>query len=81
LPPSRETYKGRNIVVEEPEDEARLAEAKPSISIDDQRVNVIQNPDGTYSSEGLYYTKYASLPELARAIIDSYPREDEPLSG
>jgi hypothetical protein len=77
----RETYKGWNIVVEEPEDEARLAEAKPSISIDDQRVNIIQSPDGTYSSEGLYYTKYASLPELARAIIDSYPREDEPLSS
>jgi hypothetical protein len=81
LPHSRETYKGRNIVVEEPEDEARVSEAKPLLSIDDQRVNVIQNHDGTYSSEGLYYTKYASLPELARAIIDSNPREDEPLSG
>ncbi len=51
------------------------------MSIDDQQVHVIQNPDGTYSSEGLYYTKYPSLSELARAIIDTHSSEDEPPSG
>ena len=78
---SRETYKGRRIIIEQPEGEARLSEAEPQMSIDDQQVHVIQNPDGTYSSEGLYYTKYPTLSELARAIIDTHSSEDEPPSG
>jgi hypothetical protein len=50
--------------------------SEPQLFIDDQQVNVIQNPDDTYSSEGLYYTKYASLSELARASIDSHQPEE-----
>jgi hypothetical protein len=72
----QEAYKGRNIVIEEPESGRELVTSEPQLFIDDQQVNVIQNPDGTYSSEGLYYTKYASLSELARASIDSHQPEE-----
>jgi hypothetical protein len=72
-----ESHKGHTIVIEEPAggDRRTLAQAaqeEPRLSIDGRSVTVIQNPDGTYSSGGLFYTRYASLSELARASIDSY---------
>jgi hypothetical protein len=48
------------------------AQEEPRVTIDEQTVNVIRNSDGTYSSEGLFYAKYTSLLELARASIDAH---------
>jgi hypothetical protein len=67
-----------DIVIEEPGGERRVLEAavqEPRLFIDEQPVNVIQNPDGTYSSEGVFYAKYASLLDLARASIDIHRPE------
>jgi len=69
MPTHEETYKGQKIVIEEPE------EGEAQLTIDDQQVNVIQNADGTYSSENLFYTKYSSLRELARAHVDETSHE------
>jgi hypothetical protein len=69
MPAHEETYKGQKIVIEEPE------EGEPQLLINDQDANVIHNADGTYSSESLFYTKYSSLRELARAQIDELSKE------
>ena len=71
----QESHKGHEIVIEEPAREPRAALAQaaqemPRLSIDGRPVNVIRNRDGTYSSEGVYYAKYPSPLELARASID-----------
>jgi hypothetical protein len=71
----QESYKGRNIVIEEPDSERERMESEPRLFIDDQQVNLIQNSDGSYSSAGLYYTNYVSLSELARATIDTLQPE------
>jgi hypothetical protein len=72
----RESHKGHEIVVEEPARErlalARAAQEEPQLSIDGRPVKVIRRSDGTYSSEGVFYAKYASLSELARASIDMH---------
>jgi hypothetical protein len=69
MPAREETYEGQKIKIEEQEEgEARLF-------IDDQEVNIIRNADDTYSSEDLYYAKYRSLRQLARAQIDKRPKE------
>ena len=71
----QESHKGHDIVIEEPAGERRaLAQAaqEPRLSIDGRPVKVIRNPDGTYSSEGVFYAKYASLVDLARASIDIF---------
>jgi Tyrosinase co-factor MelC1 len=74
-----ESHKGHDIVIEEPEGArgggerralAQAAQEEPRLSIDGRPVRVIQNPDGTYSSVGVFYTSYPSLSELARASID-----------
>jgi len=73
-----ESHKGHDIVIEEPEGGgerralAQAAQEKPRLSIDGRPVTVIQNPDGTYSSEGVFYNKYDSPSELARASIDTF---------
>jgi hypothetical protein len=73
-----ESHKGHDIVIEEPEgggDRRALeveAQQEPLISIDGQPIKVFQHPDGTYSSESIYYDKYDSLLELARASIDTF---------
>jgi len=73
-----ESHKGHTIVIEEPEGGGerraltQAAQEQTRLSIDGRPVTVIQNPDGTYSSEGVFYTRYASLSELARASIDRY---------
>jgi hypothetical protein len=72
----QESYKGHDIVIEEPaggergglEEEAQ----EPRVTIGEQPVNVIRNSDGTYSSEGDFYAKYTSLLELAQASIDAH---------
>ena len=76
-----ETHKGHDIVIEEPEggdrraleeeaqEEPRLAQG-PRLFIDGRPVKVIRNSDGTYSSEGVFYTSYPTLLDLARASID-----------
>jgi hypothetical protein len=71
----QESHKGHEIVIEEPAREPRAALAQaaqemPRLSIDGRPINVIRNRDGTYSSEGVYYAKYQSPLELARASID-----------
>jgi hypothetical protein len=72
----QESHKGHDIVIEEPARErgAALARAaqEPRLSIDGRPVKVIRRSDGTYSSEGVFYAKYASLSELARASIDMH---------
>ena len=72
----QESYKGHDIVIEEPAGGERgvLEEEalEPRVSIGEQPVNVIRNSDGTYSSEGVFYAKYTSLLELARASIDAH---------
>jgi hypothetical protein len=60
-----ESHKGHTIVIED-----QAAQEEPLLSIDGQPVKVIRRPDGTYSSEGVFYNKYDSLLELARANID-----------
>jgi Tyrosinase co-factor MelC1 len=73
-----ESHKGHTIVIEEPEGGGERqafeeeAQEEPRVTIDEQPVNVIRNSDGTYSSEGLFYAKYTSLLELARASIDAH---------
>ena len=75
---AEESYKGHDIVIEEPEgggDRRALeeeAQQEPLISIDGRPIKVFQHPDGTYSSESIYYDKYNSLLELARASIDTF---------
>ena len=71
----QESHKGHDIVIEEPGGPRRALEEElkePRLFIDGRPVNVIRNPDGTYSSEGVFYTTYASLSELARASIDTH---------
>jgi hypothetical protein len=69
-----ESHKGHDIVIEEPEGGAdrQVLEEEPRLSIDGQPIKVFQHPDGTYSSESIYYDKYDSLLELARASIDTF---------
>jgi hypothetical protein len=72
----QESHKGHDIVIEEPARERRAALARaaqePRLSIDGRPVKVIRRSDGTYSSEGVFYAKYASLSDLARASIDMH---------
>ena len=74
----QESHKGHEIVIEQPEgggERRALAQAtqeEPRLSIDGRPVKVIEHPDGTYSSEGVFYNKYDSLSELARASIDTF---------
>jgi Tyrosinase co-factor MelC1 len=73
-----ESHKGHEIVIEEPEgggDRRALeeeAQEEPRLSIDGRPIKVFQHPDGTYSSASIYYDKYDSLLELARASIDTF---------
>jgi Tyrosinase co-factor MelC1 len=72
----QESHKGHEIVIEEPAggggERQALAQAvqEPRLSIDGRPVKVIRNSDGTYSSEGVFYTSYPTLLDLARASID-----------
>ena len=79
----QESHKGHDIVIEEPtvgaerrvlEEEAQVEEPPlaqgPRLFIDERPVKVIRNSDGTYSSEGVFYTSYPTLLDLARASID-----------
>ena len=74
----QESHKGHDIVIEEPAGGgggerralAQAAQAGPRLSIDGRPVKVIRNSDGTYSSEGVFYTSYPTLLDLARASID-----------
>ena len=60
----------RRVLEEEAqEEEPRLAQG-PRLFIDEQPIKVIRNSDGTYSSEGVFYTSYPTLLDLARASID-----------
>ena len=76
-----ESHKGHDIVIEEPAGEgdrralAQATQEEPRLSIDGRPVKVIEHPDGTYSSEGVFYAKYDSLLELARANIDIHMPE------
>jgi hypothetical protein len=69
-----ESHKGHDIVVEEPAGGVRgvleRETQEPRLFIDERPVKVIEHPDGTYSSEGVFYAKYPSLLELARAEVD-----------
>lgn len=69
MPAHEENYKDHQITIEEPE------EGEPRLLINDQEANTIKNADGTYSSESLFYAKYASLRHLARAEIDQRSKE------
>ena len=73
----QESHKGHDIVIEEPaggggERQALEEEAQeePRLFIDGRPVKVIRRSDGTYSSEGVFYTSYPTLLDLARASID-----------
>jgi hypothetical protein len=79
----QESHKGHDIVIEEPEAPqgarralAQAAQEGPRLSIDGRPVKVIEHPDGTYSSDGVFYAKYDSLSELARANIDVHLPEE-----
>jgi hypothetical protein len=50
--------------------EEEAQEEEPRLFIDERPVKVIRNSDGTYSSEGVFYTSYPTLLDLARASID-----------
>jgi len=50
--------------------EEEAQEEQPRLFIDERPVKVIRNSDGTYSSEGVFYTSYPTLLDLARASID-----------
>jgi hypothetical protein len=70
-----ETHKGHDIVIEEPEGGDRRAleeeaQEEPRLFIDGRPVKVIRRSDGTFSSEGVFYTSYPTLLDLARASID-----------
>jgi hypothetical protein len=79
----KETHKGHDIIIDEPNpkddahqllvDGRRADEVKePRVYIDGRPMNIIKHPDGTYSSEGIFYKSYPSLSELARASIDAH---------
>ena len=76
-----ESHKGHEIVIEQPEGGdnrralAQAAQQEPRLSIDGRPLKVIEHPDGTYSSDGVFYAKYDSLSELARANIDIHMPE------
>lgn len=76
----QESHKGHDIVIEEPEGERRgvLEEGAqvPRLFIDERPINVIRHSDGTFSSEGVFYAKYPSLVDLARASIDIHLPEE-----
>jgi len=59
----------RRVLEEEAQQEPPLAQ-EPRLFIDERPVKVIRNSDGTYSSEGVFYTSYPTLVDLARASID-----------
>ena len=71
-----ESHKGHDIVIEEPAgggDRRALeeeAQEEPRLFIDGRPVKVIRRSDGTFSSEGVFYTSYPTLLDLARASID-----------
>jgi hypothetical protein len=70
-----ETHEGHDIVIEEPEGGDRRAleeeaQEEPRLFIDGRPVKVIRRSDGTFSSEGVFYTSYPTLLDLARASID-----------
>ena len=81
-----ESHKGHEIVIEQPARSERRAleveaQEQPTLVtdqlfIDERPVKVIEHPDGTYSSEGVLYTKYPSLLELAQAEIDIHLPEE-----
>ena len=76
----QESHKGHTIVIEDPGGERGVLEEEaqqeppraqePRLFIDERPVKVIRNSDGTYSSEGVFYTSYPTLLDLARASID-----------
>jgi hypothetical protein len=57
------------VLEEEAQEEPRLPQ-ESRLFIDERPVKVIRNSDGTYSSEGVFYTSYPTLLDLARASID-----------
>jgi len=59
------TYKGRKVV-------ANAADA-PTLEIDGQAVPVRRNPDGTFWSPRLAFRNFATLQDLAKALIDHGP--------
>lgn len=64
----------RALEEEAQEEEPPLAQG-PRLFIDERPVKVIRNSDGTYSSEGVFYTSYPTLLDLARASIDNLRAE------
>jgi Tyrosinase co-factor MelC1 len=75
----QESHKGHNIVIEQPGGERPVLEEevqKPRLFIDERPIKVIRHPDGTFSSAGVFYAKYPSLLDLARASIDSHLPEE-----
>ncbi len=67
MPATEETYKGKAFVYDE-------AGGKPRLTVDGLEIIVHRDNDikePRYSTPGDPYRVYASLPELARAIIDS----------
>ena len=77
----QESHKGHEILIDQPEGGdnrralAQAAQQEPRLSIDGRPLKVIEHPDGTYSSDGVFYAKYDSLLELARANIDIHMPE------
>ena len=67
MPTTKETYKDKELVFDEKAGKPRLTVDGLEIIV--HRDNDIKEP--RYSTPGDPYRVYASLPELARAIIDS----------
>ncbi len=59
------TYKGRKVTAD--------AGDAPSLKIDGQTVPVRRNPDGTFWSPRFAFRNFATLQDLAQALIDHGP--------
>lgn len=79
--PKRETYRGREIVVQPAEaDHRRAAVAQEGadrdllrVEIDGRPIEVLQEGPNSFYSVQLPYQSYASPMELARAVVDHVP--------
>ena len=79
----RETYRGREIVVEDDDQEAREVAPEvhdhddpaggPKLLIDGKEIEVHVNEDGSVGSHDYMFQVFGSRAELARALIDQMP--------
>jgi hypothetical protein len=69
---TKENYKGKEIIIETPEDPNYVGEI--GLQIDGKHVHTIRMEDGTYSCHLLPYANYNSPFELSKAVIEKVPQ-------